>query len=237
MKRIQILALFLSFTFAGSAYAGADRVGLAIAPGIVKGGDLAQDLVEPMQDVVGEMLSWEASMVPNVKVVDPAMLSAALEKVGWSGRTDLTRTEIEDARTASRQLDADAVVLTRFVHDGRSVQWQVALGYRRETKDLSLQFSGRSGEDEFVQKIRERALTLLDSLGVKVPPSAHQIVKSRGAVTWEALVEYAAGLRDQKSGRNDEALRHLQEASRRAPFLPALQVRLKKLQQETQSTR
>jgi len=232
-----MIALFLSFSLAGSAFAGGDRIGLAIAPGIVKGGDLAPDLVLPMQEAVGEMLSWEASMVPNVRVIDPSSLGVVLEKLGWSARTDLGGTEIEDARTASRQLDADAVVLTRFVHDGRSVQWQVALGYRRETKDLSLQLSGRSGEDEFVQKIRDRALTLLDSLGAKVPPSAHAIVNSRGAVTWEAMVEYATGIRDQKAGRTDEALRHLQEASRRAPFLPALQVRLKKLQLETQSTR
>jgi hypothetical protein len=237
MKRIQLLAVILSFGLSELVLAAPDRIGLAIAPGIVKGGDLPSDLVLPMQEVVGEMLSWEASMVPNLKVVDPVLLGVALEKQGWSNRTDLSRTEIEDARTASRQLDADGVILTRFIHDGRSVQWQVALGYRRETQDLNILLSGKSGEDEFVQKIRDRALVLLDSLGAKVPPAAHAIVNSRGTVTWEAMKEYAMGIRDQKMGRDDEALRHLQEASRRAPFLPALQVRLKKLQMDMQSTR
>ncbi len=237
MKPFQFLVLVALLGLASASMANGRRIALAIAPAIVKGGDLASDLVGPMQEVIAEMLSWEASMVPSVRVIDPAPLQVALEKNGWSGRTDLSETEIEDARTASRQLDADAVVLTQFVHEGRQVNWRTALGYRRETQDLSLRLSGKGREDDFVQQIRTQALLMLDTLGVKVPPAAKQMVSTRGAVSWEALVEYATGLRDQKMGRNDEALRHLQEASRRAPFLPSLQVRFKKLQAEMQSSR
>ena len=210
---------------------------LAIAPAIVKGGDLPTDLVEPMQEVVAEMLSWEASLVQAIKVVDPALLQVALEKNGWSTRSELSDSEIEEARTASRQLDGDAVVLTRFVHQGATVDWQVALGYREETMDKSQRISGTSREDEFVQKIREQALNLIDTLGIKVPPAARQMVTSRGKVSWEAMEEYASGIRDQKQGKREDALRHLREAAKRAPFLPSLQVRLKKLEAEMQTSR
>lgn len=210
---------------------------LAIAPAIVKGGDLPTDLLEPMQEVVAEMLSWEASLVQVIKVVDPSLLQTALEKNGWDTRTEITDSEIEEARTASRQLDGDAVVLTRFMHQGSMVDWQVALGYRQETLDKSQRISGTSREDEFVQKIREQALNLIDTLGVNVPATARQMVASRGKVGWEAMVEYASGIRDQKEGKREDALRHLREAARRAPFLPSLQVRLKKLEAEMRTSR
>lgn len=237
MKRLQILAMFFCSVLVVDVSAGERRTALAIAPAIVKGGDLTSDLLQPMQEAIAEMLSWEASMVPTIRVIDPVPLQTALEKGNWSSRTDLAEPEVEDARTASRQLDADAVVLTRFVHQGRSVEWQVALGYRRETQDLSYKLSGRSREDEFVQKIREQALVMMDTLGVKVAPAAKQMVATRGKVSWEALVEYASGIRDQKALRNEDAFRHFQEASRKAPFLPSLQVRQKKLEMELQSTR
>lgn len=237
MKRFQLLASIIFLGFVATASAGEKRTALAIAPAIVKGGDLSSDLVQPMQEAIAEMLSWEASLVPAIRVIDPTPLQTALEKSNWSSRTDLAEPEIEDARTASRNLDADAVVLTRFVHEGRSVEWQVALGYRRETQDLSYKLSGRSREDEFVQKIREQALVMMDTLGVKVAPAAKQMVATRGKVSWEALVEYASGIRDQKALRNEDALRHFQEATRRAPFLPSLQVRQKKLELELQTTR
>ncbi len=117
------------------------------------------------------------------------------------------------------------------------VDWQVALAYRRETKDLSQRLSGRSREDEFLVQIRQRALAYFDTLGVKVPPAAYQIVQSRGNVPWEALREYAMGIRDQKADKDEEALRHLREALRRAPFLPSLQVRVKKLEAQLQTSR
>jgi hypothetical protein len=213
------------------------RIGLAIAPSIVRGGDLPSDLEHPMQEAIAEMLSWEASLIPSIRVIDPVLLNTNLEKSGWSGRTDLTETEIEDGRTASRQLDADAVVFTRFVHSAGIVDWQVALAYRRETKDLSQRLFGRSREDDFILQIRKRALAYVDTLGIQVPPAAYQIVNSRGNVNWEALREYAMGIRDQEAGQNEEALRHYNEALRRAPFLPSLQVRLKKLEMELQSSR
>jgi hypothetical protein len=212
-------------------------VGLAIAPAVVKGGDLSSDLEGPMQEAIAEMLSWEASLIQTVRVIDPVLLQNQLEKSGWSGRTDLTDTEIEEARTASRQLDADAVLLTRFSHAAGMVDWQVALAYRRDTKDLSQRLAGRSREDDFLVQIRRSALIYLDTLGIKVPASAYQVLESRGKVGWEALREYAMGIRDQKAGRDEEALRHLREAQRRAPFLPSLQVRLKKLEMELQSSR
>lgn len=226
----------LALSIAPAEAAGA-RFGLAIAPAIVRGGDLSSELEQPLQEAIAEMLSWEASLIQSVRVIDPVLLQNSLEKNGWSGRTDLSDTEIEEGRTASRQLDADAVLFTRFVHSAGMVDWQVALAYRRETKDLSQRLSGRSREDDFIMQIRRRALTYLDTLGVKVPASAYQIVDSRGKVTWEALREYAMGIRDQKAGKNEEGLRHLQEALRRAPFLPSLQVRLKKLEMELQTSR
>ena len=237
MKPVQILVgAMLVLSISPAAAAGA-RIGLAIAPAIVHGGDLSSDLEHPMQEAIAEMLSWEASLIQSVRVIDPVLLNTNLEKSGWSGRTDLTETEIEDGRNASRQLDADAVLLTRFVHSAGMVDWQVALAYRRETKDLSQRLSGRSREDDFILQIRQHALTYLDTIGVKVPPAAYQIVNSRGNVGWEALREYAMGIRDQEAGKNEEALRHLNEALRRAPFLPSLQVRLKKLEMELQTSR
>jgi len=237
MKPAQLLVGALMLFASAPVSAAVSRLGLAIAPSIVRGGDLGSDLEQPMQEAIAEMLSWEASLIQSVRVIDPVLLSTNLEKSGWSGRTDLTDTEIEEGRTASRQLDADAVLLTRFVHSAGMVDWQVALAYRRETKDLSQRLSGRSREDDFLLQIRQRALAYMDTLGVKVPSAAYQIVQSRGSVGWEALREYAMGIRDQKAGKNEDALRHLREALRRAPFLPSLQVRLKKLEMELQSSR
>lgn len=237
IRQLLAIGVVLCASMASAQVKQVKQMRLAIAPAIVKGGDLPSDLVEPMQEVLAEMLSWEASLVPTIKVVDPSMLQASLEKNGWSERTDLTETEIEEARAASRILDADAVVLTRFLHQGPMVDWQVALGYREETVDKSRKLSGASREDEFVQKIREQALDLLDTLGVKVPASAKQVVSSRGKVSWEAMLEYATGIRDQRDGKQEDALRHLREAVRRAPFLPALQVRLKRLEAEMQTSR
>ena len=235
MKPIRLLAGAL--VLLGSAVGAAPtRVGVAIAPTIVRGGDLSTDLEQPLQEAIAEMLSWEASLISSLRVVDPALLQKSLEKSGWSEKTDLSETEIEEGRTASRQLDADAVLLTRFVHQAGVVDWQVALAYRRETKDLSQRLSGRSREDEFLVQIRQRALAYFDTLGVKVPSAAYQIVQSRGNVPWEALREYAMGIRDQKADKDEEALRHLREALRRAPFLPSLQVRVKKLEAQLQTS-
>lgn len=237
MKIVPLLVGAALLWSAAPAPAAGTRLGLAIAPAIVRGGDLSSDLEQPMQEAIAEMLSWEASLIQTIRVIDPVALRTSLEKNGWSGRTDLTDTEIEEGRTASRQLDADAVVFTRFVHAAGMVDWQVALAYRRETKDLSQRLAGRSREDDFVVQIRQRALAYLDTLGIQVPPAAYQIVRTRGNVGWEALREYAMGIRDQDAGKNEEALRHLREALRRAPFLPSLQVRLKKLEMELQSSR
>lgn len=237
MKPVPLLAGVLLFWAAAPGLAAGPRLGLAIAPAIVHGGDLRPDLEEPMQEAIAEMLSWEASLIPSIRVIDPVLLQTNLEKNDWSTRTDLSEIEIEDGRTASRQLDADAVILTRFVHQAGLVQWQIAVAYRKETKDMSQRLSGNSRENDFLLQIRRRTLAFLDTLGVEVPPSAHQIVASRGSVSWDALVEYASGIRDQKLGKSDDALRHLRDASRSAPFLPSLQVRLKKLEKELQTSR
>ena len=236
MKPIRLLAGAL-LLLGSTVVAAPNRVGVAIAPTIVRGGDLSTDLEQPLQEAIAEMLSWEASLIPSLRVIDPVLLQSSLEKNGWSGRRDLSETEIEEARTASRQLAAGAVLLTQFVHQSGVVDWQVALAYRRETKDLSQRLSGRSREDEFLVQIRQQVLAYFDTLGIQVPPAAYQIVRSRGNVPWEALREYAMGIRDQKAGKDEEALRHLREALRRAPFLPSLQVRAKKLEAQLQTSR
>ncbi|HNY29538.1 MAG TPA: hypothetical protein PKO15_01500 [Fibrobacteria bacterium] len=228
MRKILLVALAL----ASFPQAGAFKATLAIAPALVRGGDLPTDLIPPFQKAVAEILSWEASLIPGLKVVDPANLDGLLESRGWSQRSDLNDAEVEEARSAGRELDATASLAVRIQHLGPSVDWKVALAYRAGTVDRTIKMSGRSREDELLLDIRTRTLQCMDSLGLSVPASARQMVATRGKVPWEALMEYATGIRDQAASRPDDALRHLREAQRKAPFLPALQVRLKTLERE-----
>lgn len=212
--------------------AGAYKATLAIAPALVRGGDLPNDLIQPFQKAVAEILSWEASMIPGLKVVDPANLDGLLESRGWSQRSDLNDAEVEDVRSTGRELDATASLAVRIQHLGTSVDWKMVLAYRAGTVDKTFKLSGRSREDDLLLDVRTRTLQYMDSLGLNVPPAARQMVATRGRVPWEALIEYATGIRDQTASRPDDALRHLREAQKKAPFLPALQVRLKTLERE-----
>jgi hypothetical protein len=206
---------------------------LAIAPPLVQDGDLPSDLQSPFQTVLAEILSWEASAVPSVRVVDPSGISTTLDSKGWNTRADLTESEVEDARMAARQQDASAVVVLQVVHSGTDVEWKAALAYRDGTVDKSTRIQGYSREDDFLLDIRRQSIAFLDSLGVEVPDVARQMAASdRGRVPWEALLDYSRGVRDQQSGHIEDALRNLREATRRAPFLPALQYRLKKLERD-----
>lgn len=228
MRKLLLLLLAVSSLSRAGAYKGS----LAIAPALLRGGDVPADLVGPFQKAVAEILSWEASLVPSLKVVDPASLEAKLDAQGWSQRTDMTDSDLEDLRGASRELDATAALGVRILHLGPSVEWKLALAYRQGTLDRTLRLEGRSREDEMLQDVRRKTLQFLDSLGMPVPAAARQVVEQRGKVPWEALVEYATGIRDQTAGRGEDALRHLREARQKAPFLPALQVRLKNLERE-----
>jgi len=222
----------LALCLAAFVHAGAYKATLGIAPALVYGGDISTDLQAPFQTAMAEILSWEASLVQGLKVVDPVQLGNTLETKGWSTRSDLTGTEVEDARMAARQQDADAAIIVQALHSGGAVDWKVALAYRDGTVDKSLVFAGRCREDDFMVQTRKQAISYLDSLGVDVPPAARQMASERGRVPWEALLEYARGIRDQQAGKTDDALRHLREASRRAPLLTSLQFRLKKLERD-----
>jgi hypothetical protein len=222
----------LALSLAALVHAGAYKATLGIAPPLLNGGDISSDLQGSFQTAMAEILSWEASLVEGLRVVDPGQLASTLENKGWSTRTDLTGTEVEDARMAARQQDADASIMVQALHSGGAVDWKVALAYRDGTVDKSLFFSGRSREDDFMIRIRQQAISFLDSLGVDVPPAARQMASERGRVPWEALLEYARGIRDQQAGKIDDALRHLRDASRRAPMLTSLQFRLKKLERD-----
>lgn len=228
MRKILLVVAMLA-TF---SQAGAFKATLAIAPALVRGGDLPSDLIQPFQKAVAEILSWEASLIPNLKVVDPASLDGLLEARGWSQRSDLTDAEVEDVRSTGRELDATASLAVRIQHLGSSVDWKMVLAYRAGTMDKTLKLSGRSREDELLLDVRTRTLQCMDSIGLTVPAAARQMVATRGKVPWEALIEYATGIRDQAGNRPEDALRHLREAQRKAPFLPALQVRLKTLERE-----
>ena len=222
----------LALMLVALAHAGAYKSILGIAPTLVYGGDIASDLQVPFQTAMAEILSWEASLVPGLKVVDPVQLANTLENNGWSTRSDLTGTEVEDARMASRQQDADATIILQALHTGGAVDWKVALAYRDGTVDKSLFFKGRSREDDFMVQTRRQAISFLDSLGVDVPAAARQMASDRGRVPWEGLLEYARGIRDQQAGKVEDALRHLRDANRRAPMLTSLQFRLKKLERD-----
>jgi hypothetical protein len=222
----------LALVFATLVQAGAYKAVIGIAPPLDYGGDLAPDLLSPFQTAMSEILSWEASLVPGLRVVDPGPLASALEAKGWDTRTDLTGTEVEDARMAGQQQDADAVIAMQVQHSGDAVNWKIALAYRQGTDDRSLRVQGVSGEDDFMTQIRQEAISFLDSLGVDVPAAARQMATERGRVPWEALLEYSRGIRDQEAGKIDDALRHLREANRRAPLLTSLQYRLKKLERD-----
>jgi hypothetical protein len=228
MQKIFAIALALAAVVNAAAY----KAVFGIAPPLDVGGDLSSDLVSPFQTAMAEILSWEASLVPGLRVVDPGPLASSLEAKGWSTRTDLTGTEVEDARMAGQQQDADAVIAMQVLHSGNEVNWKIAMAYRQGTDDRSLRFQGVSGEDVFMVQIRQKAISFLDSLGVDVPTAARQMATDRGRVPWEALLEYARGIRDQQAGQIDDALRHLREANRRAPLLTSLQYRLKKLERD-----
>lgn len=225
-------AFALALTLATLAQAGAYKATLGIAPALVTGGDIPSDLQVPFQTAMAEILSWEASLVQGLKVVDPVQLANTLENKGWSSRTDLTGTEVEDARMASRQQDADATIIVQALHSGGVVDWKVALAYRDGTVDKSLYFNGRCREDDFMVQARKQAISFLDSLGVDVPPAARLMATERGRVPWAALLDYARGIRDQQAGKTDDALRYLRDANRQAPMLTSLQFRLKKLERD-----
>lgn len=224
------LALLLAL--AGLSQAGEYKVSLAVAPVLLGGGDIPFDLVVPLQTTLAEVLSWEASMIPGVKVADPGPLASVLEAKGWSARRELGGDEVEDVRMAARQQDAEASLVVRALHSPGTVEWKAALAYRVGTVDRAAYVEGVAREDDFLLAARRQALSFFDSLGVPVPPVARQAVNDRGRVPWESLLEYARGVRDQQAGRTEDALRHLRDAYRRAPLLPALQVRLKKLERD-----
>lgn len=228
MRKILMVLLGVAL----GAHAGAYKASLAFAPAIVRGGDLSPDLFSPMQTALSEILSWEASLVPSVKVADPTAMRTALDAKGWSSRTEMDESEQQDARDAARVQNADAALLLKFLHGGPSVDWKVSLVWRAGTMDRVASISGRSREDDFLLDMRKQALGYFDSLGVQVPAAARQIVSERGRVPWEVLLEYAKGIRDQENSKVEDALFHLREASRRAPLLPALKVRLMRLEKE-----
>jgi len=229
MKKILAFALCACAIVHAAAY----KTVLAIAPALVQDGDIPSDLQGPFQTALAEILSWEASAVPGVKVVDPAGINTSLDSKGWNTRSDLTESEVEDARMAAHQQDASAVILMRVVHSGFYVEWKSALAYRDGTVDRSIRMEGRSREDNFILQVRRQSISYLDSLGVDVPDVARQmLVTDRGRIPWDALMDYSKGVRDQEAGHIDDALAHLRDASRRAPFSPALQYRLKKLERD-----
>ena len=229
MKKTLAFALCVGTLAQAAAYKSV----LAIAPALVQDGDIPSDLQGPFQTALAEILSWEASAVPGVKVVDPAGINSALDSKGWNSRSDLTESEVEDARMAAHQQDASAVILMRVVHSGAYVDWKSALAYRDGTVDRSMRMQGQAREDDFILQVRRQSISYLDSLGVEVPDLARQMLATdRGRIPWDALMDYSRGVRDQQAGHIDDALRHLRDASRRAPFLPALQYRLKKLERD-----
>lgn len=221
MRRFLFLAVLLPV-----AAMAASKSSVAIAPAIVRGAvPMAQE--GALSKALAEMLSWELSMLPNVKVTDPADAAKAL---GSSERTELGESEMVDAEAAGRRLGVDAFVMPRIQRSGDQIQVDAILSIVQGTRTNTFKWAVQGQEDRVLPMVRQAAVTLADSLGVRLPEAARKLISQTQGSSWAIVELFAKGVQAEDEGRKPDALAYYREAQSRGAAIPAMLVRIRKLE-------
>jgi len=220
---MRLTALFCTLALASFANA---RISVAIAPAVTRGAVPSQ-LEAPMGKALAEMLSWELSALPNVKVTDPTTAAAALPN---ADRSELGEAEIADAEAAQRRLGVDAYVLPRLSREGNFVRVEAVLAISVGTRSQSYKWETQGPDDQILPLVRQAVLALADSLQIRLPGNARQLLTQTQGSSWDIVELFAKGIDAEDNGRQEDALSFYHEAQSRGAMLPAMLVRMKKLE-------
>ncbi|MEN9354693.1 MAG: hypothetical protein RL318_2018 [Fibrobacterota bacterium] len=220
MRRLLLAILLPVAVFAAS------KSSIAIAPAIVRGAvPMAQEAA--LSKALAEMLSWELSMLPSIKVTDPADAGKAL---GTTERTELGDGEMADAESAGRRLGVDAFVLPRLQRSGDHLTVDAILSVVKGTRTNTFRWSVQGQEDKVLPMVRQAAITLADSLGIRLPDAARKLINQTQGSSWAIIELFAKGVQAEDEGRKPDALAFYREAQSRGAAIPAMLVRMKKLE-------
>jgi hypothetical protein len=220
MRTLLLVGLLSSTLLAGT------KVSVAIAPAITRDAVPSQ-LEAPMAKALAEMLSWELSMLPNVKVTDPQDAAKAL---GTSERSSLSESDLTDVEAAGRRLGVDAFALPYVRRDGDEVTVAAAISVKVGTRPCTFKWETHGPQDRILPMVRQAALQMADSLHMTVSSSARALLQQSAGSSWEIVVLFAKGIDAEDAGRKTDALALYREAQSRGAVLPALLVRMRKLE-------
>jgi hypothetical protein len=220
---MRLAVLFCTLALASLANA---KVSVAIAPAVTRAAVPSQ-LEAPMGKAVAEMLSWELSAMPSIKVTDPASAASALPN---ADRSELGEAEIADAESAQRRLGVDAFVLPRISREGSDVQVEAVLAISLGARSQSYKWVTRGPDNQILPLVRQAVLALADSLQIQLPGNARQLLTQTQGSSWDIVELFAKGIDAEDAGRQDDALAFYHEAQSRGAMLPAMLVRMKKLE-------
>lgn len=220
MRRI-FLALLLPLSVLA-----ASKSSVAIAPAIVRGA-VGSDREASFSKALAEMLSWELSMMPGIKVTDPA---DAAKELNVSERTEIGEAELADAERAGRRLAVDAFVLPRLERSGDQLLVEAAISVVQGTRTKTFKWAVQGQEDRVLPMVRQAVVAMADSMGIALPEAARRIATMTQGSSWAVLELFAKGVQAEDEGRKADALAAYREAQSRGAMIPAMLVRLKKLE-------
>lgn len=220
MRRL-LLALLLPV-----AALAASKSSVAIAPAIVRGA-VGSDREAALSKALAEMLSWELSMLPGVKVTDPADVAKELNVLD---RTEIGDAELADAESAGRKLAVDAFVLPRLSRSGDQLLVEAAISVAQGTRTKTFKWAVQGQEDKVLPMVRQAVIAMADSMGVTLPEVARRMATQAQGSSWAVLELFAKGVQAEDEGRKADALAAYREAQTRGAMIPAMLVRLRKLE-------
>lgn len=220
MRRL-LISLLLPF-----AAMAASKSSVAIAPAIVRGA-VGTDREASLSKALAEMLSWELSMLPGVKVTDPVDVAKAIDVVD---RTEIGDGELAAAESAGRKLAVDAFVLPRLGRSGDQLVVEAAISVVQGTRTRTFRWGVQGQEDKVLPMVRQAVVAMADSMGIALPEAARRIATMTQGSSWAVLELFAKGVQAEDEGRKADALAAYREAQNRGAMIPAMLVRLKKLE-------
>lgn len=204
----------------------ASKSSVAIAPAIVRGA-VGSDREAALSKALAEMLSWELSMLPGVKVTDPADVAKELNVLD---RTEIGDAELADAESAGRKLAVDAFVLPRLSRSGDQLLVEAAISVAQGTRTKTFKWAVQGQEDKVLPMVRQAVIAMADSMGVTLPEVARRMATQAQGSSWAVLELFAKGVQAEDEGRKADALAAYREAQTRGAMIPAMLVRLRKLE-------
>lgn len=220
MRRL-LLALLLPV-----AAMAASKSSVAIAPAIVRGA-VGSDREAALSKALAEMLSWELSMLPGVKVTDPADVA---KELNVAERTEIGDAELMAAESAGRKLAVDAFVLPRLSRSGDQLLVEAAISVAQGTRSKTFKWAVQGQEDKVLPMVRQAVIAMADSMGVTLPEVARRMATQAQGSSWAVLELFAKGVQAEDEGRKTDALAAYREAQTRGAMIPAMLVRLRKLE-------